>query len=501
MVSLESSLTATYGLDGLDAEGSGDEDNWLNDLHDLRSSLKPLMLQPVGTGAANVPKLKAAPAPKPPRKGDAFAIPGFGFSTGGALGDGRCGVANGSGDMGQGMNMDKRRCRQLHKASFVAGIAAYHREESSVRPAELRDCARAVLAWVRKRPLLTHELSNGEYDAVSTAAAGGRITTHACLMKPDLRRMFLRHATFAPSGGVFDESATSDDVYVAAGKPLVDAALAGGRGTMILYGQTGSGKTMTMAHVQQRVAAQLFMDGALAVEVRAVEVMGKKARDLSSGSECIVQQTAHGGAELRGATPHFFGDAPALGEHLKRVLRSRRTHATGANATSSRSHALITLTVGSQTVDEGVLTLLDCAGSEWAADSDAHDAQRRREGSEINASLHALKNCVRAHAERHRRAASGRAGATSSRVPYRDALLTRLLRDAFEGPDTGGGPSACVLAVVGCVSPGAADTEHSTSTLRTVMELAATTGDECTIATQDVPRVKPQAVAEAVAIS
>ena len=73
----------------------------------------------------------------------------------------------------------------------------------------------------------------------------------------------------------------------------------------------------------------------------------------------------------------------------------------------------------------GELVLVDCAGSEWSADSEQHCAKRRREGSEINSSLHALKQCVRLHAERQRHGGKGH-------VPFRDSLLTRLLSRCFE---------------------------------------------------------------------
>ena len=70
-------------------------------------------------------------------------------------------------------------------------------------------------------------------------------------------------------------------------------------------------------------------------------------------------------------------------------------------------------------------------------------------------------------------------------LPLNDlTLLTRLLRSSLE-TETGGDSR---LAVIGCVSPGAADAEHSTSTLRSVMELAAAT-TECKTSTQDVPRI------------
>ena len=414
-------------------------------------------------------------------------------------------------DMGNGMNMDKRRCRQLHRDDFMAAISTFRETlpepvplpPSTSRPSQ----AGGVTGWVRKRPLLETEKGRGEYDAVTVA--GSTVTTHCCLMKPDLRRMFLRHSAFEPSGGAFDESATSSRVYASALRSLVELALTGGRGTLIMYGQTGSGKTMSLAHLQEKMSNELFgvvheseTDGvegaaihrdtvctapdnptrcqAAAVEVTAVEVMGRRCRQLPSGKECQILQTAQGGATVKGADAFVATSAGELVSHLLAVLRSRSTEATAVNSTSSRSHAIITLRVGNDNAPEGRLTLLDCAGSEWSADSDAHDARRRRECSEINASLHALKQCVRAHADKLRQGGKGH-------VPYRDAALTRLLRDSFEAD---GGPE-CRLVMVGCVSPGAADVEHTTSTLRTVMELSGAKREkECTVSTQPVPRLK-----------
>lgn len=110
-------------------------------------------------------------------------------------------------DMGNGMNMDKRRCRQLHREDFMAAIATHREQQAVLAPSDAAPISSArggaggaarrpplVSAWVRVRPLLEPERQRGEYDAVSVSADGARVTTHACLMKPDLRRMFLRHA-------------------------------------------------------------------------------------------------------------------------------------------------------------------------------------------------------------------------------------------------------------------------------------------------------------------
>ena len=67
----------------------------------------------------------------------------------------------------------------------------------------------------------------------------------------------------------------------------------------------------------------------------------------------------------------------------------RHTESTDANDTSSRSHALCLVRLS----NGGKLVLVDCAGSERRKDSMYHTKERQVEGAQINASLHALKEC------------------------------------------------------------------------------------------------------------
>merc|ERR1712183_235310 len=88
-----------------------------------------------------------------------------------------------------------------------------------------------------------------------------------------------------------------------------------------------------------------------------------------------------------------------------------------------------------------------------------HSKERQLEGADINASLHALKECVR-HL------------ATSGKVPshaYRASSLTKVLADAFLRGS--GGATGARLAVICTASPCAADTEHTIATLRLGMAL------------------------------
>ena len=133
---------------------------------------------------------------------------------------------------------------------------------------------------------------------------------------------------------------------------------------------------------------------------------------------------------------------------------------------SSRSHALLRIYVqrnkspvrdiaensedsgSSSSYPEGVLTLVDLAGSEHRIDSMYHSADRRKEGAVINASLMALKECIRAKA----------AGKNASHQ-YRKSKLTMALKASFLAP------TARTL-VIATVSPASKDTEHSLNTLR-----------------------------------
>jgi kinesin family protein 2/24 len=228
-----------------------------------------------------------------------------------------------------------------------------------------------------------------------------------------------------------------------------------------------------------------------------------------------VLTTADGGLELKGALLETVSSETQLSHLLSRVFAARATEATAGNSTSSRSHMIVSIDVPPTRTDisraeggpagapglsapsdavrfgrssrpalVGRLTLVDCAGSEWAADSAIHCKSRQREGAEINTSLHALKQCVRAFSERTR---TGR----PVRMPFRDSMLTRLLADSFQGSasPSGGGQGECRLAVLGCVSPTSAATEHSISTLRTVMELAGAS-EEAASWTTPVRRVR-----------
>lgn len=132
--------------------------------------------------------------------------------------------------------------------------------------------------------------------------------------------------------------------------------------------------------------------------------------------------------------------------------QNRTTHATESNEESSRSHAICQVilkkydTKGRQRV-YGKLSLIDLAGSERGTDTKHHNRTRRMEGAEINKSLLALKECIRA------------LDSNSNHVPYRASKLTLVLKDSFTRNN------ARTVMVVN-ISPAASSADHTLNTLR-----------------------------------
>lgn len=144
---------------------------------------------------------------------------------------------------------------------------------------------------------------------------------------------------------------------------------------------------------------------------------------------------------------------------------ARTTHSTVANDTSSRSHAICQIRIESDYFQNTKkLILCDLAGSERAGDCQSNSRQRRIEGAEINKSLLALKECIRAMESNNKEHQKARMGLGNKKerknhVPFRGSKLTLTLRDSFLNPNS------CVF-MIACVSPGHKSVDHSINTLR-----------------------------------
>jgi hypothetical protein len=132
------------------------------------------------------------------------------------------------------------------------------------------------------------------------------------------------------------------------------------------------------------------------------------------------------------------------------------------NDTSSRSHAVFTIRLkqiqhsllSDETIERTArMRLVDLAGSERAKSTEA-TGQRLKEGGQINKSLTTLGRVIAALADPRRHGKGGRR--TRDVVPYRDSVLTWLLKDSLGGNSK--------TAMVACIAP--SDYEETLSTLR-----------------------------------
>uniref|UniRef100_A0A8B9W820 Kinesin family member 24 n=1 Tax=Bos mutus grunniens TaxID=30521 RepID=A0A8B9W820_BOSMU len=148
---------------------------------------------------------------------------------------------------------------------------------------------------------------------------------------------------------------------------------------------------------------------------------------------------------------HEKKEAVDLTQYILQVIlkgsKERSTRATGVNADSSRSHAIIQIQIkDSAKRTFGRISFIDLAGSERAADARDSDRQTKMEGAEINQSLLALKECIRALDQEH------------THTPFRQSKLTQVLKDSFIG-----NAKTCMIANI---SPSHVATEHTLNTLR-----------------------------------
>ncbi|NXS69825.1 KIF19 protein, partial [Pandion haliaetus] len=289
----------------------------------------------------------------------------------------------------------------------------------------------------------------------------------------------------------FDSTATQETVYHATTQGLVAVVISGYNATIFAYGPTGCGKTYTMLGTDgepgicTRTLGELFQaiedssgDVEYKVSMSYLEIYNEMIRDLLNPSlGCLqLREDASGTVQVAGITEvsainanevsqqvlmGHGGDPasppPPNAAHLPQVMqllaqgnKQRTQEPTAANRTSSRSHAVLQVTVRrwhqGRGLHHGRLFMIDLAGSERAAQTQNH-GQRMKEGAHINRSLLALGNCIKALSHQ----------ASTKYINYRDSKLTRLLKDSL------GGNSHTVM--IAHISPASTAFEESRSTL------------------------------------
>ncbi|OOF96009.1 hypothetical protein ASPCADRAFT_168903 [Aspergillus carbonarius ITEM 5010] len=271
---------------------------------------------------------------------------------------------------------------------------------------------------------------------------------------------------------IFDQNASQGEVYESTTRNLLDSVLDGYNATVFAYGATGCGKTHTITGTAQQpgiiflTMQELFerideRSGEKATEVSLsyLEIYNETIRDLlvpgGSKGGLMLREDSNKSVSVSGLSSHHPQNVQQVMDMIMRGNECRTMSPTEANATSSRSHAVLQINIAQKDRNADVnephtmatLSIIDLAGSERAS-ATKNRGERLFEGANINKSLLALGSCINALCDPRKR----------NHVPYRNSKLTRLLKFALGGN--------CKTVMIVCVSPSSQHFDETQNTLR-----------------------------------
>ncbi|KAK6760088.1 hypothetical protein RB195_021560 [Necator americanus] len=332
-----------------------------------------------------------------------------------------------------------------------------------------------VKVAVRVRPFNKRELDLGT-KAVVRMCNGQTILDHISDDKQP--KTFAFDHSFYSTDPNDPSFASQEEVFNSLGSGVLENAFAGYNACIFAYGQTGSGKSYSMMGTSEqpgiipRLCNEVFRRIKettcdtlhYKVEVSYMEIYNERVRDLldpkkSNKHHLKVREHKILGPLVDGLSVLAVDSFQQIASLIEEGNKSRTVAATNMNAESSRSHAVfnITLTQILKDVEKDFtgekvakISLVDLAGSERAGKTGAI-GKRLEEGGNINKSLTTLGMVISALAERSN-------GKKEKFIPYRDSVLTWLLKDNL------GGNSRTVM--IATISPAADNYEETLSTLR-----------------------------------
>ncbi|KAL9132253.1 MAG: hypothetical protein Q9217_000057 [Psora testacea] len=271
---------------------------------------------------------------------------------------------------------------------------------------------------------------------------------------------------------VFDENATQGDIYEATTRSLLDSVLDGYNATVFAYGATGCGKThtitgtvqapgvifLTMQELFERIAERTD-EKVTEVSLSYLEIYNETIRDLlvpgGSKQGLMLREDANQAVSVAGLSSHHPQNVQEVMDMIVRGNEYRTMSPTEANATSSRSHAVLQINVSQKDRNADInephtmatLSIIDLAGSERAS-ATKNRGERLQEGANINKSLLALGSCINALCDPKKR----------NHIPYRNSKLTRLLKFSLGGN--------CKTVMIVCISPSSQHFDETQNTLR-----------------------------------
>ncbi|KAF6266655.1 kinesin family member 6 [Scenedesmus sp. NREL 46B-D3] len=286
--------------------------------------------------------------------------------------------------------------------------------------------------------------------------------------------------------GVLTPEAKQDEVFERVARPVVVSSMQGFHGTIFAYGQTGSGKTFTVTGGAERYVDRGIIPRTIAcvysevakqagytfqVHISYLEIYNEVGYDLLDPTrevqamedlpQVYIQEDEEQNIHFKNLSVHRAGTEEEALNLLFLGDTNRTISETPMNQASSRSHCIFSIMLearqaGSDVVRRSKLHLVDLAGSERVAKSGV-DGTTLKEAKHINLSLHYLEQVIIALQERSM-------GMARVHVPYRNSLMTLVLRDSLGGN--------CRTVMVATVSGEAQHMEESISTCRFAQRVA-----------------------------
>mmetsp|Transcript_66089 Transcript_66089/g.158077 ORF Transcript_66089/g.158077 Transcript_66089/m.158077 type:complete len:970 (+) Transcript_66089:62-2971(+) len=287
-----------------------------------------------------------------------------------------------------------------------------------------------IRVFVRVRPINEKEKASEPSDPTITFAEERKVSV---LEETNGRRKWFEFDR------AFQPKTSQTEVFEEV-KPLATSVLDGYNVCIFAYGQTGSGKTYTMTGTKEnpglnrRVLTELFrvkedrkLDAEIKITLMITEIYNEAIKDLfcKTSKKLDVKENKDGTNTVPGLTEIEVRDMDHLLECMDTAQANRTTMATDMNEESSRSHSIVQVCSSVRDKKDnkeyiGKINLVDLAGSENVNKSGV-EGDGLREAQNINKSLLALGDVVAALV------------AKSSHVPYRNSLLTKMLKDSLGG--------------------------------------------------------------------
>ncbi|XP_072429134.1 kinesin-like protein KIF1A isoform X23 [Chiloscyllium punctatum] len=278
--------------------------------------------------------------------------------------------------------------------------------------------------------------------------------------------------------------ASQQQVYRDIGEEMLEHAFEGYNVCIFAYGQTGAGKSYTMMGKQEKeqqgIIPQLCEDLfarindstnanlSYSVEVSYMEIYCERVRDLlnpKTKGNLRVREHPILGPYVEDLSKLAVTSYNDISDLMDSGNKARTVAATNMNETSSRSHAVFNIIFTQkahdtpETSSEKVskISLVDLAGSE-RADSTGAKGTRLKEGANINKSLTTLGKVISALADVDSGSNKNKKKKKTDFIPYRDSVLTWLLRENLGGNSR--------TAMVAALSPADINYDETLSTLR-----------------------------------